>query len=189
MGSIAPELSRLGFEAGSTFTRQVLELDLLPKKEVPRGFITQFTIETFWGRWCPKDAWNKLSSSFQGAEEFLSRFRYATSPEIVEGLLLEVKGTQNWLIQQGLIEHVGNEHLEKWVQRIEDLRANSRRLERYYTGYDSHKMPYSIEQKNDICDLFESLHESIELAKTNNIAKKKVSEAINRQNPNLISLN
>lgn len=42
-GTIAPELVEVGFEAGDSFTRQVLELGELLEKEVPKTFITRFT--------------------------------------------------------------------------------------------------------------------------------------------------
>lgn len=189
MGSIAPELTRLGFEAGDTFTRQVLNLKQLPKKEVPRGFITKFTIETYWGRWCPKTAWEALSRSFHGADNFIDCFRAATEPEVLEDLLPEATNTQDRLIKQGLIEGVAPDHLDRWTFRINALRENARKLERYYTGYDSNLLPYSIEDKAEILDLFESIQESIKLSKTQNVAKKKLAAAIQSKNPALLALN
>lgn len=82
-GTIAPELAAVGFETGDTFTRQVLQLGDLPQKEVPRSFITRFTIETYWGRWCPSDAWNTLSATFEGAKQFVAQFKEATKKSIL----------------------------------------------------------------------------------------------------------
>jgi len=62
------------------------------------------------------------------------------------------------------------------------------RLKRIFTGYEVHKLPYSVEQKSDITDLFKSLEETIELSKAKNIAKEKIISAISSGNLNLIKL-
>lgn len=69
------------------------------------------------------------------------------------------------------------------------MRSSRRRLERFFTGYEAHELPYSIEQKSDVVELFESLEEAIELTKARNIAKEKTLSAINDANPDLIHLN
>jgi hypothetical protein len=47
-----------------------------------------------------------------------------------------------------------------------------------FTGYEAHELPYTIEQKTDVTELFDSLVEAIELSKSENIAKRKVISAI-----------
>lgn len=187
-GTIAPELAAVGFETGDTFTRQVLQLGDLPQKEVPRSFITRFTIETYWGRWCPSVAWNTLSATFEGAKQFVAQFKKATKESILLKTKEEALEIQNDLIHKKLIKPVKPEHLDNWVLRIQDLRNNYRRLERFFTGYEAHELPYTIEQKSDVIDLFKSIEESIELTKATNIAKEKIVSAIDDANPDLISL-
>lgn len=153
-GTIAPELAEVGFEAGDTFTRQVLQLGDLPQKEVPRSFITCFTIETYWGRWCPSDAWNTLSATFEGAEQFVALFKEATKDSILSEAKEEALKIQNDLINKKLIKPVNPEHLDKWVLRIQELRNNHRRLERFFIGYEAHDLPYTIEQRADVIELF-----------------------------------
>jgi hypothetical protein len=80
------------------------------------------------------------------------------------------------------------DHLENWVLRIQELRTNYRRLERFFTGYEAHQLPYSIEQKSDVIDLFKSLEEAIELSKATNVAKNKIVSAIKDADPDLIRL-
>lgn len=187
-GAIAPELAEVGFEAGNTFARQVLDLGELPQKEVPRIFMTRFTIETYWGRWCPSDAWRLLSETFSGSAEFIARFQTATDEDKLEAIKIKALEVQNRLIGQGLIESVGDDHLDRWVERITELRSNHDRLNRFFTGYEAHKLPYSVDQDTDVDDLFESLKEAIELSKAINIAKQKVLEAIENADPNLIRI-
>ena len=188
-GAIAPELVAVGFEAGDTFTRQVLNLGELPKKEVPRSFITRFTIETYWGRWCPVEAWNILSESFEGVEQFVIQFQHATEEDILNKVIDDALEIQTVLISKGLIKPVKPEHLKNWAVRIQDLRSNRWRLERFYTGYEAHELPYKIEQKLEVLELFDSLEEAIELSKATTIAKEKVISTINEANPDLIQLN
>ena len=187
-GSIAPELAELGFESGNTFSRQVLDLGNLPQKEVPGTFMKRFTIETYWGRWCPTDAWRVLSETFSGSEEFIARFQSATDGEKLETIKKDALEVQNRLIHQGLIEAVGEDHLDRWVENITELRSNRDRLDRFFTGYEAHRLPYSVDQDTEIDNLFENLKEAIELSKATNIAKQKVLDAIENADPNLIQL-
>ena len=187
-GAIAPELAAVGFETGDTFSRQVLNLSELPEKEVPSSFIKRFTIETYWGRWCPFDAWKRLSSAFEGSEEFIEEFQSAVKDEILRGIKNDAYLVQEQLVEQGLIKKVKEDHLNRWINRVQELGSNVDRLERIFTGYEVHKLPYSIEQKTDIIELFESLEETIELSKAKNIAKEKIMSAISSGNLNSIKL-
>lgn len=187
-GTIAPELASVGFEAGDTFTRQVLNMSELPAKEIPRSFIKRFTIETYWGRWCPIDAWNELNKSFDGANQFIQQFEIATEESALINAKEQAFSVQNELVTKGLIKPVKENHLENWVNRIQELRSSHRRLERFYIGYEAHELPYAIDQKSEIEELFDSLMEAIELSKATNIAKVKVVAAITKADPNLVAL-
>ncbi|GEC94220.1 hypothetical protein ZRA01_02930 [Zoogloea ramigera] len=187
-GAIAPELAAVGFEAGDTFTRQVLNMSELPAKDIPSSFIKQFTIETYWGRWCPLDAWNALSTSFEGAGQFIKEFEIATIESTLIDASEKALAVQNDLVAKGLIKPVNENHLENWVARIMELRSNRRRLERFYIGYEAHELPYTIDQKAEIEELFDSLMEAVELSKSTNVAKKKIIAAMTKANPNVLAL-
>lgn len=187
-GSIAPELAAVGFEAGDTFTRQVLSMSELPAKEIPSSFIARFTIETYWGRWCPLHAWNALSKSFEGASQFIKQFEIATKESALIDAKKNALAVQDDLVKKGLIKPVKENHLENWAARIIELRSNHRRLERFYIGYEVHELPYAIDQKPEIQELFDSLMEAIELSKSTNIAKEKVIAAIAKSNTNFLAL-
>lgn len=173
MGTIPPELEAIGFDTGNTVTRQVLELDDLPEKEIPRSFISRFTIETYWGRWCPTDAWNAIQPSLGNADKFIREFRKATRKRKLEALLVEAHRLQDDLVNGGLIKQVNEDYLENWRARISELRSDSHRLRRLYSGYDAHDLPYHIEQKKEVRGLFRNLEEQIGLAKKRNIARRK----------------
>jgi len=187
-GTIAPELAEVGFDTGDTFTRQVLQLGNLPMKEIQPSFMMRFTIETYWGRWCPADAWNTLSESCEGAKEFIEEFQKATEDcnlSMIKESALEV---QTNLINKSLIKPVDPDHLDRWMSRMQEIRVNQRRLERFFIGYEAHPLPYTIEQNSEVNNLFDSMQESIESSKTLNIAKRKFLAASNESNPDIISL-
>jgi len=127
-GTIAPELSAVGFEAGDTFTRQVLNLSELPKTEVPSSFIKTFTIETYWGRWCPVDAWNRLSIAFKGSTEFIEEFQSSVEDKALIALKNDAYLVQEKLVKQGLIKKVNEDHLSRWVNRVQELGGSVDRL-------------------------------------------------------------
>lgn len=187
-GTIAPELAAVGFEAGDTFTMKVLKLENLPSKEIPRAFIARFTIETYWGRWCLADAWSTLSKSFEGAEEFIKEFQNATEEDKLSEIKEETLKKQSKLIDSYLLEPVKTDHLDRWMFRMQELRKNNRRLERFFTGYEAHLLPYTIEQKTEVNDLFNSILEGIALTKARNIAKEKILAASEESDPTLLSL-
>ena len=173
MSTMPPELEAIGFEAANTVTRQVLKLDDLPERGIPRSFIRRFTIETYWGRWCPTDAWNAIQSSLGNADKFVHEFRKATKKKKLKTILIEAHRVQNDLVNRGLIRKVSEDHLENWSARISELRSHSRRLRQLYSGYDAHDLPYRIEQKKEVRELFRNLEEQIGLTKNKNIAKRK----------------
>jgi hypothetical protein len=185
---VSPELEEIGFKASDSSTRQVLDLGELPRKLVPAQFISRFTIETYWGYWCPQNAWKILCSGFSESHIFLEKLREVTTSERLEEIRQEASVTQNKLIEKGLIEPVAANHLENWVERVSELREDSHRLERFFTGYVSHELPYTIEQREEIQDLFKSLTESINLSKRMNITKKKVQDSISKKSLSALSI-
>jgi len=188
-GSIAKELAAVGFEAGETFTRQVLDLKDLPAKEVPKSFINGFTIETYWGRWCPTASWETLRSTFSGSKEFISQFQSSTTDDKLQRIKKDAADIQQRLIDQGLIQPVKDDHLDRWCDRIIQLRSNTPRLDRFFTGYEAHPLPYTIEQKTEIEELFDSLQDAIELSGKTNKAKQKVETALKQADPDLLQIN
>ena len=187
-GTVPPELEAVGFEAGDTFTRQVIVLGDLPRKEIPSSFIRSYTIETYWGRWCPSDAWKTLSESFTSAETFIREFRKKTRRGVLNEMKLGVLEVQDNLVKRGLIKAVSEEHVENWAAKIKELRSDRRRLRRYFFGYDAHELPYQVEQRSDVNELFENLLEAIDFSKSKNVAMKKFQLALERGDVELIRL-
>jgi hypothetical protein len=160
---IPEELTSLGFQTGDTFSRDVLKVKELPKKDIPPRFTKAFTIETSWGRWCPRATWDEARNHLLTAEPFINDFREATTEEILDVACDEAQGTQDSLISRGLIEAVSPGNINVWKERILALRENKEKLERLFCGYEAHQMPFDIKNHNEIEDLYDSLVTSIEL--------------------------
>lgn len=189
MGTVPQALQAIGFERDTdTFTRQVIDWDASPRKEVPGSFIKRFTIETFWGRWCPIDAWDTLCRSFGGADKAIRKFRSATKPKLMKRKKSKALEVQRNLVREGWIEPVGEDHLDRWAARVSELRTDDPLLRRYFVGYDAHDLPYQIEQKAEIRELYRNLEEAVETSKKKNIAKRKFELARRRCNAELTHL-
>lgn len=168
------ELERAGFKTGDTFTRQILNLDKLPERMISRAFISKFTIETYWGRWCPKAAWDIATKDGSESDLFFSKFKEMTTKEKLLKIKLEASDTQSDLISSGYIEEVSEDHLDNWISRINDLREDVRKLDKFFCGYSAHPLPYRVEQKSEIKDLFDNLLESSNSAKKKSLIKNQV---------------
>lgn len=155
------DLEAEGFELSNTLTRQPLALDHLPKRTLPGAFTRNFTIETAFGRWCPKVAWDEVADP--SAEGFIEAFQAATTEEILDGVMKQAADRQQRLVADGLIAAVEHDHLERWRERVLYLREVPDRLARLYTGYEDFPMPLDAERKTEIDDLYDSLVDSIGL--------------------------
>jgi hypothetical protein len=179
---IPEELTSLGFQTGDTFSRNVLNIKELPKKDIPQGFTKAFTIETSWGRWCPRATWDEARKYLLGVEPFIESFREATTEKILDVACDEAQSTQDSLIKRGLIKAVSPGNINIWKERIVALRENQEKLERLFCGYEAHHLPFDIKNHSEIEDLYDSLVSSIELHGRRNTVMYKVLEAIDELN-------
>lgn len=187
------DLAENSFSLGKKLMRKVLELETLPEKLVPKSFITSYTIETFWGRWCPKSAWEyliaKINPEDEGKgeknfDEFYKAFKKITSDEKLKEVVNAAIKIQNDLISNGHVKPVKEDHLKKWSEKVENIRdSENDRLSRYFLGYEVSSLPYMIEQKKDVERLFSCVKDSIDISRTVNKARDKMNWAIENKNP------
>jgi hypothetical protein len=171
-----PELAELGVEPGDTFTRQPIRLDELPRKAIPAAFTKSFTIETHWGRWCPKAIWIELYRHIGQVDNFHTSFASKTTDDILAEACDREKEVQDRLLSLGLIEPVSKDFIKTWREKIISLRENKSKLLRLFTGYEEHELPYDVRSQKDIEALYESIQESIQLAgKKNTIMQKTIT--------------
>lgn len=187
------DLAENSFSLGKRLMRKVLELETLPEKLVPKSFITSYTIETFWGRWCPKSAWEYLIATINPEEEgkgeknfdkFYKAFKKITSDEKLKEVVNAAIKIQNDLISNGHVKPVKEDHLKKWFEKVEDIRdSENDRLSRYFLGYEVSSLPYMIEQKKDVERLFSCVNDSLDISRTVNKARDKMNWAIENKDP------
>lgn len=185
--SIPQALLNVGVELGDTFTINILNVDELIAKEVSADFIKQNTIETHWGRWCPKVDWNMRVSSSKKFELFIKGFQNITEKHVLDEIKVKYLKIQENLEREGYIKPVREEHLDVWINKINNLRENTKLLSRYYNGYEVQDFPFLYEQKKEVKYLYESLKESIENAVKENKARKKIRLAIENNDPSIIN--
>lgn len=170
------DLQAEGFELSKTLTRQVLDLDDLPKRSLPGEFVRNFTIDTALGRWCPESAWAEVAGSESDA--FWAAFKAASTDEILEDKMRLAAARQEQLIREGFIATVDGEHLESWARRIRTLRDSQERLARLHTGYEAFPMPYDAQSTSEIEDLYESFELSLETRTYSNWVIRAVQACI-----------
>lgn len=186
------------FSLGKKLMRQIIDVDSLPEKIIPRSFITSYTIETFWGRWCPREAWNYLICLVNPKvnEEdntkfglFLNKFKEKTSDVVLESKKKEAQPIQDDLQRNGHIIPVQTNHLDKWVEKVSQIRDEGNdRLKRYFLGYENSDLPYTVEQKESVNKLFNNLKESMAISRTENRIREKVKNAIDHYDLKFLDL-
>lgn len=70
------DLKENSYSLGKKLMRSVLKIDSLPEKLIPKSFIMSYTVETFWGRWCPRDAWNYLKEKIDSDAKTEGKSRF-----------------------------------------------------------------------------------------------------------------
>ena len=100
----------------------------------------------------------------------------------------EAKETQSKLIERGLIKEVSPDHIERWHEKIMKLREDKSRLERLFTGYEDHILPYDIDNRSDVDELFASLLETVEMSRNTRNVMAKVCEAYEKHSLESIKL-
>ena len=180
--TLAQELADLGLEPGDTATQQALTLDSVPGKAFPAKFIKNFTVETYCGRWCPMEAWEEALRHLPEIKEFATRFRTATTDEILDECVLVAARRQSILVERQLIKPLPESFNENWRQRLVALRANSSKLDRLFTGYEKFDLPYDASNQEAIHNLYESLLESVSLSRRRNVVMKKLLAADESRN-------
>ena len=175
--TLAQELADLGLEPGDTATQQVLPLDSMPGKAFPAKFIKNFTVETYCGRWCPREAWEEALRHVPEINDFAARFIASTTDEILDECVRKAERRQSDLVERQLIKPLPESFNENWRERLVALRANSSKLDRLFTGYEKFDLPYDATNQEDIHYLYESLLESVNLSRRRNVIMKKVLAA------------
>jgi hypothetical protein len=175
--NISEELAEFGIDTGDSFSLQIINTSNLPKKDIPSHFTRLYTVDTYWGRWCTKEIWDEVKENLKGSSNFLKSFKKLTNDEMLSQYRFEAIDKQQRLYDLKYIKRNEISHIDTWIKRIIDLRENTKKLERIFTGYEANPIPYNYENHKEINNLFKSMIETISFSKKPNLISKKITKA------------
>lgn len=160
----------------ATVSKRYFQFDYTPKHLDETENITRnFGIETYLGYWVP---YAVLESMFDADE--LDKFK--------EHLFLELDNQRSeiekkiqqdfdYLLQEDLIENTEIEPIDSFNNKVENLTNNDLKLKRIYSKYELFYLPYDIQQKDEILELFDEMIGFVESRKQKNKAMKAFLES------------
>ncbi len=141
-------------------TAQYLDFSNLPQKSFPKDFTKKYTVECYLGYWCPMTVWKIVEKNLEkDLEEFINQFKEATSEDNILEAKEQAERDLTALYGRGLIKKKTN--LDKWIQKIKNLRRDKERLRRLHNGYEDFKLPYDYIDKENIKELYESFENTL----------------------------
>lgn len=177
------ELIARGFEAEhSSLTKNYLRLPrAAARRDFPRAFSSNYTIESLLGRFCPGPIWDVVTQERRSEDDaFLAGIVECLNPEQLAAAMEEAQKDLAILRKRRMVD-CGTEHLESWQDRMVSLRENPKRLLRVRRMFSDFLLPYAREDVDSIKELFDSLLESIRFAKRKNVAMRHFVAAVDAQ--------
>mgnify|MGYP000034050595 FL=1 len=180
-------LSNLGFEIDAeTISKQFINFS-----EINTNYHDNFQrllgkgLETSAGYWLPnKLLWDLLD------DKLIHNF-YDIIKDLVKKQTTGIKDELTRVYEQLLAEEyitAGTPPIQMIDEKLEQLKEDNIRLERFYHRYSVIDLPYDFStHKEEIEDLYDELVEVSKNKKRANLSSKLVLKAINRLNPNLIN--
>ncbi|MGQ3073452.1 MAG: hypothetical protein ACT7A5_20490 [Ferrovibrionaceae bacterium] len=176
------ELSALGLTVErATATRNPFAHNLPwgKSRQLPTGFIKNCTVDTWLGRWCPQAIWDIAQDELaqdDAFNDFKSSFSAATGPEQLDAMMKAEAEVEKTLLARGLVKPEP-ERLQRWKQRVGQIRDNDVQLERIFFRFEPVLLPYDFSDRDEIEDLYENLLESIALRRKLNIASRLIGKS------------
>jgi hypothetical protein len=170
-----PELRRRGFHTEqNTLTKNYLDLsDESLRKNFPRQFTREYTIETSIGRWCPKPVWEVVEEILTTEHaDFLEAFRRAASDDHLDRASKAAESDLRFLVERNLVRPT-NGLVDRWAERLKKLRDQEERLRRIWRGYSAFPFPFRRDEEHAF-DVYDSLRDSIDSSMRSNLAIEKV---------------
>ena len=175
----APELRRRGFDTEqNTLTKNYLDLSGESlRKQFPRQFTRDYTIETSIGRWCPKPVWDVVEELLTDEHaEFLDAFRRAASDERLDQASDVAESDLQFLIERKLVRPTTG-LVERWTAKLKNLRDQEERLRRIWRGYSAFPFPFPFRRDDALAfEVYDSLRDSIDSSRRSNFAIEKVED-------------
>jgi 5'-3' exonuclease len=118
---------------------------------------------------------------------FFAEFRRRTVTTELERILNIERANEQILIDRRFVDE-DEERFSKWKDRIEEIRESKKRLARIYLDYESFEFPYRYEDRQNVSDVYESLADSLALARNESVVVRKIHDAIEMSNLGELSL-
>lgn len=140
----------------ATVSKRYFRFDYSPKHLDETENITRnFGIETYLGYWLPFF----VSESMFDADE-LDTFKEHLFSEIEkqkDEIKKNIQKDFEYLLQEDLIEELDVNPVDSFNNKLESLVNNELKLKRIYSKYELFYLPYDIQQKNEILELFDEM--------------------------------
>lgn len=128
-----------------------------------------FGVETYLGFWLPyvvvESMFNR--NELESFKDFLFKELEKQHSEIEK----QIRDDFEYLKEENLIEEVEVNPFDSFSRKTEELRSNELKLKRIYSKYEIFYLPYDIQQKDEILELFD---EMIEVAESKTRKNKTV---------------
>ncbi|WP_430232631.1 hypothetical protein [Nitrosomonas communis] len=163
---------RVGFNIETaTISKRYFRFDYTPKhlKEA-ENVIRNFGIESYLGYWLPYVA---VESMFDKKDLELFKERLFSDIERQRNVIeQQIQQDFSYLMNEGLIEEIEVNPVNLFNKKLVDLMTNELKLKRVYSKYEIFNLPYDVQQKNEILELFDELIEVAESKTRKNTAVK-----------------
>jgi hypothetical protein len=179
---VTPQLASLGFSPEQdTVSRNPLadSVDFPDQRLLPSRFRQDYAPETFLGFWCPRQIWQAvldLVGQDTAMAQFHRQFLAATEDVRLESLVRAEAELIAPLVKDGLIVE-DDERLDRWRQRIQDLRESKDRLDRIFLRYQEFELPYEFSSRKEVNELWDSLFGKILTKRRHGPVERKLLEA------------
>lgn len=174
------QLSARGFDAEqSSLMKNYLRVpSTTARRDFPRSFSSNYTIESSLGRFCPAPIWEVVDKTRrQDDPEFLAGIQKCLSSRALDGAVKDASADLDFLRERDLVE--GDEtQLESWREKMIELRKNPARLFRVRHTFSDFALPFGREDVDEVGEVFDSIEDTISLCKRKNVAMRHFTEAV-----------
>lgn len=182
-----PIFDNMGFNVETaTISKKYFEFDYEPAHLEDAENLTRTNgIETYLGYWVPRSSLSFLFKK-DGIDEFKERL-FSSLEEQYSYIKNKIENDTKSLLEAGIIEADDSGPMEKFDNKIKNLKENEYKIMRIFSKYEVFKLPYDIQEKGKIEDLFDEMVGLCESSQRKNVAKRGFLRAIEEVNLEMLN--
>lgn len=155
----------------ATISKRYFQFDYEPPHlEDTENLRKNYGIETFLGHWVPRSALASLLGK-EGIEKFKDELFSAIDQQSAR-IKQQIQEDMEYLVSVGIVEKGDSSSIEIFDRKIQDLRDNECKIMRIFSKYEVFDLPYDVQEKEKIENLFDDIIALCESSKKRNAAKK-----------------